>query len=216
MMKRAAPSTTQTDGRLDTLTRDVRHLVRSEPRLASPVGVPPIELHEPGFHRLVHLILGQQVSIEAADAMYANLVATLGTVTPRALLQLDDDTMRRCGFTRMKASYARGIAEAVLDGFDLAAVDTMAVGEAVATLTALRGVGVWTAECYLLFAVGHRDVFPAGDLALRVGWQEIAGLEKPPSERDLREIAGQWTPRRTAAAHLIWDAYLRRRGRRSP
>jgi len=200
--------------RLTAIARDVRYLARKDPRLASPVDVPPIELHEPGFHRLVHLILGQQVSIEAADAMYANLVTTLGEVTPEALLRLDDDMMRRCGFTRMKAGYARGIAEAMLDGFDLAAVDAMAPEAAVATLTALRGIGVWTAECYLLFAVGHRDVFPAGDLALRVGWQEIALLEDPPSERALREIASGWAPRRTAAAHLIWDAYLRRRGRR--
>lgn len=146
--------------------------------------------------------------------MYANLVTTLGTVTPEALIQLDDDTMRRCGFTRMKTAYARGIAEAVLDGFDLAAVEGMRPDEAVTTLTALRGIGVWTAECYLLFAVGHRDIFPAGDLALRVGWQEIAELTEPPREQALREIARDWTPRRTAAAHLIWDAYLRRRGRR--
>jgi DNA-3-methyladenine glycosylase II len=199
---------------LTTIVRDVRYLARQDPRLTSPVGVPPIELHEPGFHRLVHLILGQQVSIEAADAMYTNLVARLGTVTPTALLRLDDDTMKQCGFTRMKARYARGIAEAVLDGFDLAAVDAMVPEAAVATLTALRGIGVWTAECYLLFAVGHRDVFPAGDLALRVGWQEIGGLEAPPSEQALRERATQWAPRRTAAAHLIWDSYLRRRGRR--
>lgn len=200
--------------RLTTIARDVRYLAREDPRLASPVGVPPIELHQPGFHRIVHLILGQQVSIEAADAMYANLVTTLGTVTPDALLRLDDDTMRRCGFTRMKAGYARGVAEAVLTGYDLAAIDSMEPDEAVTTLTALRGIGVWTAECYLLFAVGHRDVFPAGDLALRVGWQEIAELTEPPSEGALRDIAKQWAPRRTAAAHLIWDAYLRRRGRR--
>jgi DNA-3-methyladenine glycosylase II len=200
--------------RLSTITRDIRHLAKMDRRLASPVGVPPIELHEPGFHRLVHLILGQQVSIEAADAMYANLVTTLGAVTPEALLRLDDDMMRRCGFTRMKAGYARGIAEAMLDGFDLSAVDGMGPDAAVATLTALRGVGVWTAECYLLFAVGHRDVFPAGDLALQVGWHEIALLPDPPSEQALRRIAEGWAPRRTAAAHLIWDAYLRRRGRR--
>ncbi|MEX2322244.1 MAG: DNA-3-methyladenine glycosylase 2 family protein [Acidimicrobiia bacterium] len=200
--------------RLGTITSDVRYLARQDPRLASPVGVPPIELHEPGFHRLVHLILGQQVSIESAGAMYANLVTTLGAVTPEALLRLDDDMMRRCGFTRMKAGYARGIAEAILDGFDLSALDAMGPDAAVATLTTLRGVGVWTAECYLLFAVGHRDIFPAGDLALRVGWQEIAALEAPPSEQALRAIAEQWAPRRTAAAHLVWDAYLRRRGRR--
>jgi len=200
--------------RLTTIARDARYLAREDPRLASPVGVPPIELHEPGFHRLVHLILGQQVSIEAADAMYANLVATTGELNPKALLRLDDETMRRCGFTRMKASYARGIAEAILAGFDLRAVDTMESDDAIRALTGFRGIGVWTAECYLLFAVGHRDIFPAGDLALRVGWQEIAELGAPPTEQALREVATQWAPRRTAAAHLIWDSYLRRRGRR--
>jgi DNA-3-methyladenine glycosylase II len=214
LVKAASSPATNVDGRLTAIERDVRQVARTDPRLASPIGVPPIELHAPGFDRLVHLILGQQVSIEAADAMYGNLVVALGTVTPAGILSLDDDTMRRCGFTRMKASYARGIAEAVLDGFDLAVVDAMEADSAVTALIGLRGVGVWTAECYLLFAVGHRDIFPAGDLALRVGWQEIAGLEVPPSETELREIAMQWAPRRTAAAHLIWDSYLRTRGRR--
>lgn len=114
----------------------------------------------------------------------------------------------------MKSSYARGIATALLDGFDLDTIDEMPADAAVAALTALRGIGRWTAECYLLFCVGHRDVFPAGDMALQVGWQEIAGLPERPPEAGLREIALQWEPRRSAAAHLIWDSYLRRRGRR--
>jgi DNA-3-methyladenine glycosylase II len=163
---------------------------------------------------VTHLILGQQVSIEAADAMYARLVGLVGLPTPETLLSLDDDTMRLCGFTAMKASYARGFAETMLDGFDLAAVATMEAEDAIATLTALRGIGRWTAECYLLFCEGRRDVFPAGDLALRVGWQEIAGLAQPPTEAELRIIAGDWAPRRSAAAHLIWHSYLKSRGRR--
>lgn len=212
----AGPETPTSGGTslLDALADDVAYLIDGEPRLARTGDPPRIELLTPGFGGLVHLILGQQVSIEAADSMFARLGVTLGSITPEGLLALDDDTMRACGFTAMKASYARALAGAVLGGFDLTAVAAMETEAAIATLTAFRGVGRWTAECYLLFCEGRRDVFPAGDLALRVGWQEIAGLAEPPSESELRDIAMAWTPRRSAAAHLIWDSYLRRRGRR--
>lgn len=167
-----------------------------------------------GFGSLVHLILGQQVSVDAAAAMYRMLEATLGEVDPQGLLTLDDATMRRCGFTRQKAGYARGLAEGIRDGaVDLGRLDRLPDADAVASLVEIRGIGVWTAECYLLFGLGRRDVFPAGDLALQVGWQEAAGLDSRPGESDLRGIAAGWSPHRTAAAWLIWHDYLRRRGR---
>lgn len=192
--------------------RDMRVLIKADPRL-DPGGPVPIEIIDPGFAGMIHVILGQQVSIEAADAMYAGL-RTLGLVTPELILSLDDATMRRHGFTRLKADYARGLARDVLGGFDLDAIAALDAERAVTILTGLRGIGRWTAECYLLFSVGHRDVFPAGDLALQVGWQEIAGLVDPPPEAMLRSIAEAWAPRRTAAAHLIWHRYLSNRGRR--
>jgi len=172
-----------------------------------------IEVWGPGFGPLVHLILGQQVSIEAADAMYATLVATVGTVTPTAILPLDDETMRRCGFTRMKAEYAKGLAHAEMNGLSLERLSEQADAEIVKTLTALRGIGRWTAECYLIFCLGRRDVFPVGDLALRVGYQELVGASQPPSESELAQVAEQWAPLRTAAAYLVWQGYLERRGR---
>lgn len=173
----------------------------------------PIEVWGGGFGPLVHLILGQQVSIEAADAMYGNLERALGTVEPEGLLGLDDDTMRRCGFTRMKAEYARGLAMACLDGLDLDALSARPDEDVVTTLIGLRGIGRWTAECYLLFCLGRPDVFPVGDLALRVGLQEISGLPAEPTERETGEHAAVWAPRRTAAAYLVWQGYLERRGR---
>jgi DNA-3-methyladenine glycosylase II len=196
------------------IRRDAVVLVDEDPRFAAldPDGL-PIEVWGPGFSSLIHLILGQQVSIEAADAMYANLERALGSVTPEGLLGLDADTMRRCGFTRMKAEYGRGLATACLDGLDLDALSARPDDEIVATLVDLRGIGRWTAECYLLFCLGRRDVFPVGDLALRVGLQEIAGLAAEPSERETGEYAAAWAPRRTAAAYLIWQGYLERRGR---
>jgi DNA-3-methyladenine glycosylase II len=198
----------------EQIRADAAHLIASDGRFSAldPAHL-AVEVWGPGFGPLVHLILGQQVSIEAADAMYANLERALGTVTPASLLGLDDATMRACGFTRMKAEYARGLARAELDGFSLASLTDLPDHEVVAALTELRGIGRWTAECYLLFCLGRRDLFPTGDLALRVGLQELLGLDAEPSEPETAELAARWAPRRTAAAFLVWQGYLQRRNR---
>lgn len=203
-----------TDRRATAIRRDIGRLIREHPEFGSVALPVPVEVVDRGFAGMVHLILGQQVSIEAADAMYRRLRATIGPVAPEAILALDEDTMRACGFTRMKAGYTRDLAEAVLDGLDLDRIAATPADEAIVSLTGLRGIGRWTAECFLLFSAGHRDVFPAGDLALRRGWQELSGSTKTPDEAELRSLAGRWAPRRSAAAHLIWHGYLVRRGRR--
>jgi DNA-3-methyladenine glycosylase II len=196
--------------RVDQIRRDARTLVRRDPRLVAD-GIPlGIEVWGGGYAGLVRLILGQLVSIEAADAMWRNLTVALGVVTPETIVAADADTLRRCGFTSQKAANARAIGSA---GVDFTAIDSLADDELVARLVALPGVGRWTAECYLVFCLGRRDVFPAGDLALRVGWKEIAELEAIPPESALRDIARQWSPHRTAAAYLVWAQYLRTRKR---
>ncbi len=192
---------------------DAAILAEGDPLLAAAAAVAgdfPVRMRPAGYGTLVWLILGQQVSIAAARAMFQRLTTTLGgAVTPAGLLALDDTTMRACGFTRMKSGYARGIAQAVLDGsFDFDALDALQDHEAIETLTNLRGIGVWTAENYLIWALGRRDVFPAGDLALRVGWQRLTGASEPLPPDGLRALAGRWEPRRTAAAFLIWYFYL--------
>ncbi len=198
----------------DRIRADAAWLVATDARFRErdAAGI-AVEVWGRGFGPLVHLILGQQVSIEAADAMYANLEEATGGVAPRRLLALGDADMRRCGFTRMKAEYARSLARAVLGGFDLKALAAEPDEKVVAALTELHGIGLWTAECYLLFCLGRRDVFPAGDRALRVGYQELVELAVPPSEAEVRTLAAQWAPRRTAAAYLTWQGYLERRGR---
>jgi len=200
------------DSRTD-IKRDAAHLARADPLLARAAEIAgdfPVRLRPPGYATLIWLILGQQVSIAAARAMFERLIATLGgEVTPEGLLLLDDDTMRACGFTRMKAGYARGIASETIDGsFDFDAITGMADEDAIESLTSLRGIGAWTAENYLMWALGRRDIFPVGDLALRIGWQRLVGRNEPPSEAELRSIAQGWAPRRTAASFLIWHFYL--------
>ena len=200
------------DPRTD-IKRDAAHLARTDPLLARAAEIAgdfPVRLRPPGYATLMWLILGQQVSIAAARAMFERLTAALGgEVTPESLLLLDDDTMRACGFTRMKAGYARGIASETIDGsFDFDAITGMADADAIESLTSLRGIGAWTAENYLMWALGRRDIFPGGDLALRIGWQRLVGHDEPPSEAGLRDTALGWAPRRTAASFLIWYFYL--------
>lgn len=200
---------------VERIRSDAAHLIKIEPMLApgwSPSLVIP---HRGGgFGTLIHLILGQQVSLEAARAMFSTLEEETGGLTPEGLMALDDNTLRRCGFSRPKADYARGLAtEIIARQLDLTELDSLPDNEIVARLTAFKGIGQWTAECYLLFGLARPDVFPTGDLALQVGWQEMAGLPQRPSPIELAAIAREWTPRRTAAAHLIWSDYLKRRNR---
>ncbi|HEX5631181.1 MAG TPA: DNA-3-methyladenine glycosylase 2 family protein [Acidimicrobiia bacterium] len=191
------------------IARDARTLVRRDPRLAAD-GIPlQVDVWGGGYGSLVRLILGQLVSIEAADAMWRNLNAALGAVTPTTIARADAAVLRRCGFTARKAEFARAIGSANLD---FAVLDATPDDDLVRTLVGLPGIGLWTAECYLLFALGRRDVFPAGDLALRIGWAEISGSDLP-AVAALRAIAQQWSPYRTGAAYLVWGRYLRARGR---
>jgi len=194
----------------ERIRRDAIAVAHSDPRLADGSARLGIEVWGGGYGGLVRLILGQLVSIEAADAMWANLNQALGRVTPATIRGADAATLRRCGFTDRKAGHARRIGDARID---FAALDALPDEEVVDRLVTLPGVGRWTAECYLLFCLGRRDVFPAGDLALRIGWREIARLEETPTEAELRSTAEGWAPRRTAAAYLIWAKYLRARGR---
>jgi DNA-3-methyladenine glycosylase II len=205
------------DRRATAIRRDAAVLAASDPVLARAAAVAgdfAVSLRKPGFTTMIWLILGQQVSIDAAQSMFERLTRTLGEVTPGGLLGLDDETMRRCGFSRQKAGCARSLVRAVASGsFSFEEVEHLSDEEAIIALTALPGVGVWTAENYLIWALGRREVFPAADLALRLGWQLLDGAADLPSADSLRGVAARWSPRRTAAAFLIWHYYLGVRGR---
>ena len=197
---------------------DIDWLAAQDPDLARAraEGVPlALALRPPGFASLLYIILEQQLSVAAARALYARLRSVLPDPAPAGLLALDEATLKRCGFSRQKQRYARALAEAIEDGrFDPAHLADLDDAAALARLTALPGFGRWSAECYLLWSLGRRDVWPAGDLALQVGWQWLAGLAMRPDEAALRTDAERWRPRRTAAALLIWHYYLAEQPRR--
>jgi DNA-3-methyladenine glycosylase II len=197
--------------------RAVDRLATSDAVLAGVVrrwGRPPFWRHPEGFAGLVHGILAQQVSLESAAAAFAKLQRALGEVTPEAFLTLDDAGLRAIGFSRPKAAYARGLAEAIASGhLDLTALDAAPDDEVRRTLTQLRGIGRWTADVYLLFALRRPDAWPSGDLALAKSLQELWGLPEPPDWDALDVFAERWRPRRAVAARFLWHDYLARRGR---
>jgi DNA-3-methyladenine glycosylase II len=163
---------------------------------------------EGGFTALLRLIVEQQLSVKAADTITARLHAGLGDVSPQALLAHDDDRMRGYGLSRPKIAYARALAEAIDSGaFDVTALRALETEEAAKALIALKGIGRWTAEVYLMFSEGRLDLFPVGDIALReaVGW--LDGLNERPNEAYCAGRAVTWSPYRSIAAHLLWAWY---------
>jgi DNA-3-methyladenine glycosylase II len=180
-------------------------------------GAPRFRARRNGFETLLHIILEQQVSIDAAAAMFKRLHGLLGDVTPAAFLTVDEPNLRACGFSRQKASYGRGLAEAVASGaLDFTRLAAASDDDALATLVALKGIGRWSAEIYLIFALGRDNVWPAADLGLQFGVAAELGLGTRLGERELREIGERWRPWRTVAACLFWQSYLHARKRNAP
>lgn len=181
-------------------------LARTEPRFARALeltGPPPLRRREGGFPALLRTICAQQLSVAAADSVWSRLCAA-GADHPDALRALPEDDLRRCGLSRPKIRYARAIAAADLDYLALAA---LAEDEAIARLTTLPGIGVWTAEIYLMFSVGRADVFAPGDLALQEAARILFDLPARPDEKALRTQAAGWSPWRGVAARLLWSYY---------
>ena len=161
-----------------------------------------------GFPALLGLIVEQQLSVKAADTIIARLHAGLGEVSPQALLDHDHDAMRSYGLSRPKIGYARALAEAFHAGtIDPDAIAALETEEAAKALIALKGIGRWTAEVYLMFSEGRLDLFPVGDIALREAVAWLDGLEERPNEAYCAERARTWSPYRSVAAQLLWAWY---------
>lgn len=180
-------------------------------------GPPRFRRRRNGFGTLLHIILEQQVSIDAAAAMHRRLVELCDPLTPSAYLTLDDATLRSCGFSRQKMGYARHLAEMVDGGkFDFGRLATAEDEAALAELLSIRGIGRWSAEVYLLFALGRPNIWPAGDLGLQLSIGEHLGLGVRPDEAVTRRLGEAWRPWRSVATCLFWQSYLYARGRTAP
>jgi DNA-3-methyladenine glycosylase II len=178
-------------------------------RVLYELGPPPMWDREPGFGTLIHIILEQQVSLASARACFGKLVAAVGELTPQSLLALDDESLKVAGFSRQKAEYSRVLAAAVDDGeLDLQALAGQGDDEAREQLMCLKGIGRWTADIYLLMALGRPDVWPVGDLALVTSAMRVKGLATRPSPDEFHALGDAWRPWRSVAARLLWHHYL--------
>ena len=198
-----------------TLARAVDELASTHPEIAKIVslyGSPPLWGREPGFASLVYTILEQQVSLASARSAYQKLKKVTGDPTPAAFMKLDDGELREIGFSRQKTEYCRILAGLILDGsLELDALKKMSDERVRDELMSIKGIGRWTADVYLLHSLGRPDIWPAGDLALRIGYQEVTGLAERPTEKELDRIGATYSPWRSAAARLFWLSYLSRR-----
>ena len=185
-------------------------------RVLEKYGPPPLWVRDPGFPTLVYIILEQQVSLASARAAYQRLQQEVNPLTPGRFLTLTGRELKRIGFSRQKALYTRLLAERIAKRrLDLENLDSLPDQEAHNQLTALKGIGNWTADIYLLSALRRPDIWPAGDLALATAVQEVKRLRRRPSPEHLEKISAPWRPWRAVAARLFWHHYLSKRGQRT-
>jgi DNA-3-methyladenine glycosylase II len=193
------------------LTASIDALAQIEPDFAAALqraGYPEPRIRDRGYETLLRTIVGQQVSVAAAQSIWNKLATALGDpADPATVAQASDETLRAAGLSRQKASYARSLAEEVttgrLDLHNLPQDDE----QAIAALTRIKGIGRWSAEIYLLFAEGRPDIWPAGDLAVQIEIARILRHPERPSEKLLRSWAEPWRPHRGAAAIFAWHHY---------
>jgi len=189
----------------------VAYLVRRDRRLKNmlkPCGQIPLRLSEPGFAGLASIIVSQQVSKASADAIFGRLKALVDPLTPDEFLGKGEKAWIEAGLSRPKQRTLCAISEAVLDGqIDLHGLCEFEPQMALEQLVAIKGIGPWTGEVYLMFCAGHRDIFPAGDLAIQEAVRLSHGMEIRPSEKQCRELAEAWSPWRAVAARMLWEYY---------
>ena len=181
-------------------------LAAREPRFAKALeAAAPLALRSApgGFDQLLRAIVGQQVSVASARAVWGRLEAA-GLTSESAVLAAPDEALRLAGLSRQKTRYARALAA---EGVDYAALPGLPTEEVVRRLVRVPGIGVWTAEIYAMFALGRADAFAAGDMALQEGARLLFELPERPKEGPLRRMAEAWSPWRGVAARILWGHY---------
>jgi DNA-3-methyladenine glycosylase II len=179
---------------------------RWAPALMSPL---PLRLRDGGFAALLSMIVSQQVSVASARAIW-DRVQSAGLDTPHAIATASDDALRAAGLSRPKVRYARALAAA---GIDFAALAGLPTPQVIRTLTAVPGIGAWTAEIYAMFSLHRADVFAPADLALQEGARLLFGLPDRPTARALGQMAEAWSPWRSVAARALWALYAQAKQR---
>ena len=205
----AAPDLQRIDNEAD-LAAGLEALLALDPSLAgiaAGAGALPLRRHPATFAELTRIITAQQVSLASAAAIQSRLEALIVPFEAATLNRLSDEELGSAGLSRAKIASFRAVAAAIEGGLDLSALAELPGEEAARELVAIRGVGPWTAEVFLLFCAGHIDIFPAGDVALRAALHDALGLPERPDVREAAAIARRWAPLRGVAARLMWAHY---------
>jgi DNA-3-methyladenine glycosylase II len=204
---------------IDTLSdieRELEMLILLDPRLGAVREIAvtvPLRRSLPGFESLASIIVSQQVSKASADAITARLVTLGALAEPSAFQSLSDEALLGAGLSRPKLKTLRYVSTAAASGdLDLHGLCQMDANDAMAAMTAISGIGPWTAEVYLLFSAGHPDIFPSGDIALQNALQTIFALPERPSAKQAAALAQGWSPHRGTASRLLWAYYGAMRG----
>jgi DNA-3-methyladenine glycosylase II len=191
---------------LECVAEGATWLALREPQFARAlkmVGDLPLRRQPDGFGALLSAIVGQQVSVASARAIWGRL-EDAGLTEAKAMAAASDEDLRLVGLSRQKARYGRALAQA---GIDFAKLRGLPDAEVVTSLVAVPGIGVWTAEIYAMFALGRADVFAPGDLALQEAARMLFSLDARPTEKALRTMAEAWSPWRSVAARILWAYY---------
>lgn len=184
-------------------------------RIIDTCGYPPFWSRPNTFETLVHIILEQQVSLASALSALNKLKERVGDITPAKVLLLTDGELKACYFSRQKTFYVKYLAEALISGqVDLHEFENLPDDQVRARLVALKGIGNWTADIYLIFVLHHADIFPLGDLAAVQALKQAKGLPLSVPQQLIMDIAETWSPYRTIATMLLWHDYLSRRAKK--
>ena len=175
-------------------------------------GYPPLWSRKLEFETLIHIILEQQVSLASAKAALDKLKEKIGKITPSKLMSLSDTELKACYFSRQKIVYSRALATAVLEKkLSIKQLEQLPDEAIRAKLTAIKGIGNWTVDVFLMMVLHRTDLFPVGDIALVNSCKHIRQLPMHTSKEEIFTIAAAWQPYRTIAAYLLWHAYIRRK-----
>ncbi|WP_201594019.1 DNA-3-methyladenine glycosylase family protein [Psychrobacter vallis] len=188
------------------LEAHITALIAIEPRFAavySQVGMPSLRHNIGGFEQLMRAMVGQQLSVAAAASIWQRLVDAKLT-TPQAMRKATDETLRAQGLSKQKTRYVRSLVE---HDIDFVALESMPDEEVIKTLTAVIGIGRWTAEMYILFSLKRADVLAVDDLAIKVAAMNLLDLAERPTPKQLKHLTQDWSPHRSAASLLLWSYY---------
>jgi DNA-3-methyladenine glycosylase II len=167
--------------------------------------LPHRKRREEGFEALVSIVVNQQLSVAAADTIFGRVKAKVAPFTPEQLLATESEVLRACGLSGPKQKHMKSIASAIVDGtLDLKRVRTMHDDDARAHLIAVKGIGPWTADIYLMSSLGRADIWPVADVGLQAAIYRALNLRKRPNEKQMERLSKDWRPWRTIVARMLW------------